>query len=76
MNAYCVPGPGYILRHKFGYSNSKNRQKKFALVNLRIVEVISNPSHDDLSRKLDQDPLVSLMIKMKKPRLREVKYLA
>lgn len=45
----------------------------FALMNLHMSEVILSAAHDDLSRKLDQDLLVSFMIKMKKPRPRNLK---
>lgn len=56
-----MPGLVDILRHTLDTVMIK-KKKQFALMNLHIVEVIANVSHDDLSGRLDQDPLVSFIL--------------
>lgn len=56
-----MPGLVDILRHTLDTVMIK-KKKQFALMNLHIVEVIANVSHDDLLGRLDQDPLVSFIL--------------
>ena len=57
-------------RQTVGYRSNKNKQEKFSLMNLHRLEVIFNACHGTLSRRLDQ--WVPLIIKIRKPKLREV----
>lgn len=50
------------LKTYTGYSDD-TQKKKFALMNWHAVEVIANVSHDALSGRLDQDPLVSFILR-------------
>ena len=57
-------------RQTVGHRRNKNKEEKFSLMNLQRSEVTFNASHGALSRRLDQ--WVPLIIKIRKPKLREV----